>query len=105
MVQVRFQGDPKKDLQTMIEQCARAVAAYYGRRVDQAEAHEEILTALAFSMRLTGHYVANSPEQFLSMLEQKTLDEIIPGAPPIRLVFAGTPTQECFDLVRAAEER
>ena len=103
MAFVRFEDDPKKDLQTMIEQCARAVNAYYTRSVDRAEAHEELLTALAFGMRLLGHYPAQSAEQFITMLEDKTLDEIIPNAPPIRLIFAGSPTQECLDLVRTAD--
>jgi len=100
---VRFEEDPEKDLQTMIEQCARAVTAYYTRTIDRAEAHEEILTALAFGMRLLGHYPAQSAEQFMTILEEKTLDQVIPGAPPIRLIFAGSPTQECHDLVRIAD--
>jgi hypothetical protein len=104
MAFIRFEEDPERDLQTMVEQCARAVVAFYARDVERAEAHEEILTALAFGMRLIGHYPAQTVEQFISMLEDRTLDQIIPGAPPLRLIFAGSPTQECHDIARAADE-
>ena len=103
MVNIRFEEDPDKDLQTMIEQCARAVIAFYTKSIDRADAHEEILTALAFGMRLLGHYPAQSAEQFISILEQKSLDQVVAGAPPIHLIFAGGPTKECRDIVRAAD--
>ena len=101
MASIRFMEDPKRDMQTMVEQCARCAVALYGPEADQGRASEEIFTTLAFGARLTGTYPAQNPDDFVEMLGQP-MSDWVHGAPSIRFLAGRKPTAECVAIFKKA---